>query len=553
VSLKARPLPAIPEETARVARAAFPKGNPWLRLRDALGSVYQDEAFAPLFAPRGRPVEAPWRLALGSIMQYAEGLSDRQAAEAVRSRLDWKYALALDLTDPGFDASVRCEFRARLLVGQAEDRLLEAILQVCRARKLLKARGQQRTDSTHVLAAIRTLTRLENVGTTLRQALNVLAVAAPDWVGVHAQPEWTERYGAQIEEYRLPKRTADRTAWAETVGADGHHLLAALYASAAPEWLRHIPAVATLREVWVQQYYLAADTVRWRTAEEHGLPPAASGVRSPHDVEARYSDKQSTSWVGDKAHLTETCDEDAPRLIRQVTTTAATTPDHAVIDQGHRQLAAQALLPREHLVDGGYLNADLLVRSQQEYGVALCGPARPDTAWQAQAGQGFAARDFTFDWEGEQATCPRGQHSSSWQQTTDRYGKAQVKIKFSVRACRPCSQRANCTRSARRILTVRPQEDFLALEHARPYEKTAEYTTLYAKRAGVEGSLSQAVRAYGLRRARYIGLAKTHLQHVLIAAAINIGRLINWLAEIPLAKTRQAPFAKLMRVCPVPS
>jgi transposase len=547
LSLKAQPIPAIPDDTARVARAAFPKGNPWLQLRDQLGTMYQDELFASLFPNCGQPAQAPWRLALASIMQYAEGLSDDQAANAIRSRIDWKYALSLELDDPGFDSTVLCEFRSRLLMGHAEEKLLEAILQVCRQEKLLNERGKQRTDSTHVLASIRVLNRWENVGTTLRHALDVLAVVAPEWLRKHAQPEWSERYKEQIDEYRLPKEMSKRLALAKTIGTDGHYLLKAVYGSEEKEWLSKIPAIEILRQVWVQQYYLDDKGLHWRTAETHGHPPAGIGIRSPHDIEARYSDKRSVNWVGYKAHLTETCDEDKPHLITQVETTLATVPDHDVVDQLHEHLEAKDLLPSQHLVDAGYINSEKLVRSQQNYGVELYGPPLRDTTWQSQASKGFAASDFSYDWENQEATCPQGQQSSSWQETTDRYGREQVKIKFSLLSCRPCPQRANCTRIERRILTVRPREEFLALEQARKREKTAEYAKLYAKRAGIEGTISQAVRSSGLRRARYVGLAKTHLQNILTAAAINIVRIVNWLAGVPLAKTRRSPFTKLMK------
>lgn len=546
MSLKSHPVPDVPEETARVARAAFPKGNMWLRLRDEFGAIYQDQSFTSLFPACGQPAEAPWRLALVSVMQYAEGLSDRQASECVRSRIDWKYALSLELTDPGFDASVLCEFRKRLLSGQTEQLLLNAILEIARERKLLRERGKQRTDSTHVLASIGVLNRLENVGATLRHALNTLAVAAPEWLVVHAHPEWVKQYGAPVDEYRLPKGSDKRIEYAVRIGADGHELLTAIYALDAPEWLRQIPAVETLRRVWVQQYYLDSEKLFWRTLEEHGQPPAPVGICSPHDSEARYSDKRSVSWVGYKAHLTETCDEDQPRLITQVETTIAPIPDHQVVDQVHEHLKEKKLLPYQHLMDAGYINANLLVGSKQEYGVELYGPSRPDTAWQARAGQGFAAADFNFDWDAKQATCPTGHLSSSWEEATDRYGKDQIKIKFSVLDCRPCPQRSACTRIDRRILTIRPQPDFLALAQARAREKTEEYKKLYAKRAGVEGCLSQAVRSSGLRRARYVGLTKTHLQHLLTAAACNLVRLVNWIAEVPLAKTRKSSFVKLM-------
>jgi transposase len=245
-----------PEETAWVARAAFPQGNLYMRMRDEIRGMYEDEAFAALFPQRGQPAEAPWRLALVRILQYAEGLPDRQAANAVRSRIDWKYALNLELTDPGFDHTVLSEFRARLLTGRAEQLLLDTWLARCRERKFLKARGRQRTDSTQVLAAIRVLNRLEWVGETLRHALNSLAVVAPQWVRAHCPGEWVERYGPRVENYRLPASKAERGAEAERIGRDGHVLLAALYAEEAPHWLREVPAVETLRQGWVQQYYL---------------------------------------------------------------------------------------------------------------------------------------------------------------------------------------------------------------------------------------------------------------------------------------------------------
>ena len=192
MSLHPEAISPVPDETMRVARAAFPRGNTYIQMRDTLGVFYRDEDFATLFPTRGQPALAPWRLALVLVLQYAEGLSDRQAAEAVRSRIDWKYALSLELTDPGFDASVLSEFRSRLVAGNAEHRLLEAMLERFQAAGLLKARGRQRTDSTHVLAAIRALNRLLSVGETLRQALNALAVAAPDWLQAHLDPVWVD-------------------------------------------------------------------------------------------------------------------------------------------------------------------------------------------------------------------------------------------------------------------------------------------------------------------------------------------------------------------------
>ncbi len=204
MSMKPHPIPEIPAETVRVVRAVFPKGNIYIHLRDTLGTIYQDELFEDLYPDRGQPAYAPWRLALVTIFQFMENLTDRQAADAVRSRLDWKYALSLELTDPGFDHTVLSEFRTRLVAQTAEERFLEAVLALCKERGWLKARGRQRTDSTHVLAKVRALNRTECVVETLRHALNVLAVVAPEWLRSQVQPEWLECYGSRASEYRFP-------------------------------------------------------------------------------------------------------------------------------------------------------------------------------------------------------------------------------------------------------------------------------------------------------------------------------------------------------------
>src|SRR5919202_2702284 len=248
------PIGPVPKQTARIAQAAFPKGSPYLTLRDTLGSVFTDRDFADLYPEQGQPGYPPWRLALVTLMQFREGLSDRQAAEAVRARIDWKYLLGLELSDPGFDFSVLCEFRERLLTGGAPERLLERLLDVCRELGVLKARGRQRTDATHVLAAVRKLNRLELVAETLRAALNATAAAAPDWLRELAPPAWYEHYGRRIEDTRLPKGEANREAYARQVGEDGFDLLDALSGPEAPEELAALPAIRTLRTVWARHF-----------------------------------------------------------------------------------------------------------------------------------------------------------------------------------------------------------------------------------------------------------------------------------------------------------
>ncbi len=546
MSLQPQDFSTIPEETARVAQAAFPKGNPYLILRDKLGVIYEDELFAPLFTSlRGRPAESPGRQAVVLALQFAENLSDRQAANAVRARLDWKYLLGLELTDPGFHYSVLSDFRDRVVVGSLESQLLEAILERLKAEGLIKERGQQRTDSTHVLAATRELNRLECVGETLRCALNSLAVVVPDWLLEQVRPGWFDRYGPRFEQYRLPKSKAERQALAETIGRDGHQLLEAVYSPTAPAWLHKVPAVDMLRQVWVQQYYVEGNLLRWRTADE--LPPGQLMIQTPYDIEARYSKKRSTQWTGSKVHLSETCDDGLPHLITNVETTASTTPDVAVTEMIHEHLEEKDLLPGEHLIDAGYVDAQVLVTSEQEHGVEAIGPVPPDTSWQARAGQGFDVACFVIDWEAQQVTCPQGKQSAIWSLGQDRYDNPVINVRFAKQDCLGCPQRTQCThaKDRPRALRLRPREQHEALQWGRQWQTTDEFKEKYKRRAAAEGTVSQGVRGFGLRRSRYIGLAKTHLQHVCTAVAINLMRLADWFAGTPRATSRCSRFAAL--------
>ncbi len=549
MSLIPTDLHEIPAETMRIAHAAFPKGNLYLRLRDELGPLYQDGAFVELFPRRGRPAESPGRLALVSIFQFAEGLSDRAAAEAVQSRIDWQYALGLELTDPGFDASVLTEFRTRLVACDQARLLFAALLKRLGEAKLVKARGRQRTDSTHVLAALQALNRLECIGETLRHALNTLARVAPEWIGERAAPEWFERYGRRFAESRLPSSRTERYTLAETIGRDGHHLLKAVY-SEAPDWLRHLPAVDTLRQVWVQQFQTVEGVVRWR--EAGNLPPASQMIYSPYDVEARYGKKRDTEWKGYKVHLTECCDPDLPLVITDVQTTPAATTDFEVLPTVHADLAAHDLLPHEQVVDSGYMSAEHLVTSQRDHDVTVVGPVLPDASWQAKTPHAFAASAFAIEWGKRVVRCPQGEASVSWVESRNAHGHEIVHIMFGRKACAVCPVRGQCTKSVAgpRTLTLSAQPCHEALQRARQQEQTEAFQEIYRARAGVEGTISQGVRVGGLRRARYVGTAKTHLQHLATAAALNLLRVGAWLMEVPRAKARRSAFAALALQAP---
>jgi transposase len=552
MTLRPQSLPPVPEATVAAVQAAFPKGNPYVALRAEFGALYDDQLFADLYPPSGRPVEvAPWRLALVMVMQYIEGLTDRQAADAVRRCMDWKYALSLDLTDPGFDFTLLHDFRHRLLAHEAGQRFLDTFLAACKARGWIKTRGTQRTDSTHVLAAIRTLHRLECVLEAMHYALNQLSAAAPAWVQQHVPLDWYPRYGLRSDQTRLPKDASRREALARQVGADGYQLLAWVQTAATSLGLSDLPALEALRQIWLQQYYRCTvpglEALRWRTGDEQ--PPAAVRIASPYDLEARYSTKRETHWVGYKVHLTETCDADHPDLITQVMTTPATTQDSVMGPAIQQDLADRALLPGTHLLDNGYVDADLLVTARTPHQIDVVGPPFGSYSRQWREGQGYDLQAFVIDWEAQQARCPQGHTSVHWRPGHDVSGDPVIRIRFDGATCRACPAREACTsaQTAPRQLTVRLQAHHEALQAARQRQETPAFKAQYALRAGVESCLSQGTRRFDLRQSRYIGLARTHLQQLLTATAMNMVQVIAWLRGEALGERRRPPghFAQL--------
>ena len=549
MSMKPHGLEPIPEETRRLVQRLCPKGTMVTQLRDALGPIYSDEAFTHLFPKRGRAAQAPWRLALVTALQAIEGLTDRQAAESVRTRVDWLYALALPLDDPGFDHTILTDFRQRLLAAEAQDLLLEPILQLCRERGWLKARGKQRTDATAVLARVRALNSLESVGESMRAALNAIAEQEPAWLQTHLDPEWFDRYVHRFELARFPKAETQRQLLREQVGQDVGQLLTALEEKQAPPSLRALPEVTLLRQVFAQHYEGEGQEIRWRDG------PAVSNeerVVSPYDPEARSSRKRDTVWLGYKVHLTETCDQDphCPHLITHVETTPATLADSEVLAPIQEHLRAKHLSPAEHYVDQGYPSGSQLVR-QASLGTQIIGPVGQDPSWQEREQSGYAVSDFVLDWQAQVATCPQGQQSRRWATQVDRRQQQTVAIRFSATTCRDCPVRALCTRGqGGRSLTLTPPEVHAALVERRQVQRTPTFVQQYGRRAGIEGTIAQAVRTTRLRRTPYEGQGKTHLHHVAIAAGLNLKRIVVHVHAQSLGKsTRPArpksPFARL--------
>jgi transposase len=545
MTLHPRFISDVPEETQRVAQAAFRRGNRYMQMRDELETIFTDEQFVDLFPNVGQPAEAPWRLALTTVMQFAENLTDRQAADAVRGRIDWKYALSLELTDNGFDFSVLSEFRSRLVAHSAEARLFQTMLTRFKERGLLKTRGKQRTDSTHILAAIGQLNQLELVHETLRYALNALAIQAPAWLKRRINNDWFDCYSQRTSNYLLPSKEAERQTWAERVGRDGLFLLEQVYHLGHYPELVEIPAVDILRQVWLQNFYQEEGQVRLRGKEDQ--PPSAQRITSPYDLEARCSTKRDTTWTGYKVHLTETCDADTPNLITHVETRCSAEPDHAVTSIVHDHLADKGYVPSEHFVDQGYMSVDHLVHAQEEHGIGLMGSVPDDNSWQSRL-QGYDSRQFTIDWDNQRAVCPQGHVSCSWSLAKTRSHRPVLKIKFRRADCAVCPAIALCTdnHEKRRTLTIlAPQTHFEAQQNARLRQQTTQFKEMCAIRAGVEGTISQVTCALGARRSRYRGMAKTHLQHLVVAAAINLLRVIDWLNEVPRSTNPKSHFARL--------
>ncbi|GAB3843816.1 IS1182 family transposase [Dactylosporangium cerinum] len=543
----------VPEETARVAWAASPKGTPAMLMRDRLQDLFVDDDFTAWFPTDGRRGVSPARLALVSVLQYAENLTDRQAARAVACRIDWKYALGMELTEPGFDHSVLSEFRDRLAEGDRADLLLAVMVDRLTEAGLVRTRGRQRTDSTHVLAAVRRLSRVELVAETMRAALEALAKLDEVWLSGVMPPRWAERYGRSARHERQPTGGAAVRQYVEQVGADGIALLQAVYGAAALAGGAGVAAVEVLRQVWVQQYwYDESGQLRWREAklsrarksregttrrrsstaaadddaEPARVPWSSVEIVSPHDPQARFSHKPGkVEWVGYRDHQTETCDAERPNVIVHVVTTPAPEQDVGVVDAIHTALMEQGIAPEEHFLDSGYVTPETVHRASTAHGITIVGPVREDP--RAAERPGFAKEDFHVDWQTQTVTCPQGTVSPPWKPTVAD-GKPRISVLFRRADCRACTVRQQCTgnvdgKGRHLILLPEPLQDIQT--RTRALQQTAEWKKRYALRAGCEATVSETVHAHGLRNCRYRGLAKTHVQHILTAAGANIVRL----------------------------
>jgi transposase len=518
----------VPELTVRVARASNPAGTTAMWVRDRLDGLWEDEDFAGWYPRDGRPGISPAQLATVSVLQFLLDLSDRDAAEAVRCRIDFKYALGLELDDPGFHFSVLGDFRGRLLEDGRADRLLDLALARLKEAGLVRERTTQRTDSTHILAAVRDLTRLELVTEAVRAALEEVARTAGDALEGLIDDDWGRRYGRQVRLGKNPTRPKTRM---NEAGADARLLLEHLAAS-FPGLLRG-PQAEALRQVLVQNYYWdASGRLRWRDDEGgSGLPPSAARIVSPYDPAARYARRgQVTRWTGYLAHVTETCAGDVPNVITDVATMPATSDDRQALAGIHARLERRGLLPGEHLADGGYASLVHMERAGREHQVTLTGPLPGNRTRQHRDQEGYARDDFRIDHDRREVTCPQGQVSKGWHgpyPTSSPDAAPLIVARFTKEQCQPCPARTACTTSGDGKRTVGfPPRELLELQvRNRADQQDPAWRKRYAVRSGVEGTVCELAHGHGMRHCRYRGQPKAHLQHVLTAIAVNIERL----------------------------
>jgi transposase len=521
MSLKVRPPWPMPAETADVGKGLLKEESPYKLVGDQLFYKIREQDFADLYSIEGKPGISPVILAFVSVFQFMEKLPDRQAAEAMRMRMDWKYALHLPLKYEGFDFSVLSEFRDRLLKHDAEGWVFDTLVNEFREMGLIKERGKQRSDSMAMLSKVRKLSRLEMMIETLRLAVGAIVRADRAWGEMLIPPSWEEMYGERFVMQRYSEQEWRK--YEERIGSDGQWLLERLEGKNAPAEIRDLPEVQVLKTVWAQQFRESEGKIAYQELKRYD---GHTQIQTPHDPEARYGKKRYQEWLGAKVQLTETDDEDRPHLITDITVTNSARTDYEELADIQERLAERNCLPASHYADSGYLSGSNLANSQAQ-GIDLIGPLAPVITPQDRLPDGITWEQFEIDLQNGRATCPGG-HSieKSWQ------NERVIRFKFPDKTCQECSLCPRCcTGKGGRTLGVSPFYEHLRVARAR--QETDEFKQDYHKhRSGVEGSLSALIRGNGLRVSRYVGQRKRYLQAVFIGCSANLQRVARWQAGL---------------------
>lgn len=476
-------------------------------------------------AGNGRPAVDPVIMAGVTLLQFTEKAPDRQAAERVVLDLGWKRALGLSLEYEGFDATTLVYFRDRLR-EKGKDRIaFDAVLEVLREEKLIKKKSKQRLDSTHILGYVSRMSTLELVRETLRLAIGEL-VKTERWQSFPERALYEERYCESQVDWK--EQGAEKLQGkVQQAGEDGYRLLQ--WIEASDKGLMEGKQVQLLQRILEEQYEWTEGTLQYR--KEH----LSGTVSNPHDPDAQWASKDpagKSAWVGYKVQIVETVPEDptpkekgepTEQFITEITTTEAIASD---IDGMNRALQAQEEhgqeAPTELFVDAGYVSDDTLYEAQEK-GTDLVGPARPSP----QHHKGFPSEQFQVDNANRKAVCPAGKTSTQCSHLKDQ-GKGNESYRYEWgRQCDSCPLQKQCTNSktGRRILVVGVHHDLL--QARREAMKTEAFQQRMNQRAGIEGTVSETKRRYGLGRTRYRGLQKTSLANYFIGAACNVSRYLR--------------------------
>lgn len=506
----------VPADTAALGRILLAITDIYRQIGDRFDELIPTEdAFGRMYSYKGRGAVSPLLLALVTILQAMEKLPDRVASRYVVTRLDWKYALHLPLDYLGFHFTDLYAFRQRLLEHGRERLVFDQVVARLKAMGLIKEHGKVRTDATHVVALINRLSQLELVRESIQVALDAVSDVAPVWVSETVPVAFTETYGQRRNDYRLNDRQI--ASQLLEAGRDGFWLVAQIEHS-APAEARGLSEVGVLRMVLQQQFPQGPEG---GPAKER---PAGRGViETPHDPEARGSKKRHKSWVGYKSHFTETCDEGLPSVIVDVEVTDATEGDNDQLPEIQERLLERGMRPGEQLVDQSYMSGENLARSAERK-IDLVGRPEQDHG----APEGYRQADFEIDEEKKEAVCPAGHKSVVWSEKPIGDGeRCRIEIRFERKVCQECPAFGVCTRSLQgRSLTLNPYRDLLAVARARVH--TEEFKQEFRLRSQIEGSISELVRGYDARYARYRGQAKNRLQACFRATAANLKRVIRW-------------------------
>lgn len=508
--------------------------NPVVALVERAGNLFDSTDFEKLYHAEGQPGVPPWRLAIVTILQHAHGLSDREAVDYACNRLDWKYALRMEIDEPVFDHTVLAEFRERLVKCNMQDLLLNKLIELAAELKILNL-SKQRTDATHIVSSVRTLGRLERIREAIQAAIDSVLTHFPEIFISFQRHDWIERYDRAPYHFKAPKDQKRREQLATQMGEDASELLNLIRNACTDEpALLKLEKVSALQAIFEQQYILKNSTYCLRDDEESVA--SAERIASPHDTEARFGRKGSLGWLGYKTHLTETCMEGFPRLITNALTTHAAVDDTKALPEIHKSVKNRGFGMNKHYLDAGYTDVDDMLNDEELLGIEVVGPTKPSSNWQVKDGKGFDITKFQIDFDNKRAICPRGIVSTVWSPRPK--GKS-IQIRFPKQECQQCPFRDDCTKSANgRKLEVKNADAFRRLQKNRLLMEDPQFKADYKRRSGIEGTISQAVRNSDIRRTPYVGLKKTALQAWLAAAGINLYRIAYWILETPLAKTR---------------